>query len=191
MPDDTGGPAFREGPEHGGADGEFEQSDELAAVVFDDAFVHAAAVHEPTADERIAAAVEARMRERPPAGDRLLGDIGFAAPPDGPHAGHHGAAGAHAGALGESCAACEAELRHGARTAARNHRMVAWVLAVVMGLGVLALAVSAVYRSTSTAPATQPVDRVPAGNGQVGPGAGARLEPPSQGSGGRRGTVAP
>lgn len=57
MPDDLGGQPFPNGEEpeyrhHGAAD------DEFASVVFDEDFVRAAAVHEPTAAERILAAAQ-------------------------------------------------------------------------------------------------------------------------------------
>lgn len=57
MPDDVGGQPFPNGEEpeyrhHGAAD------DEFASVVFDEDFVRSAAVHEPTAVERILAAAQ-------------------------------------------------------------------------------------------------------------------------------------
>ncbi|MFC4493249.1 hypothetical protein ACFPA8_03760 [Streptomyces ovatisporus] len=57
MPDDVGGQPFPNGEEpeyrhHGAAD------DEFASVVFDEDFVRSAAVHEPTAAERILAAAQ-------------------------------------------------------------------------------------------------------------------------------------
>ena len=57
MPDDVGGQPFPDGEEpddrhHGAAD------DEFASVVFDEDFVRAAEVHEPTAVERILAAAQ-------------------------------------------------------------------------------------------------------------------------------------
>ncbi|MDG4858398.1 hypothetical protein P8605_09575, partial [Streptomyces sp. T-3] len=59
VPDDVGGSPFPDGWEpdddhHGGADEEF------AAVVFDEDFVRAAPIHEPTAVERLLAAAQAR-----------------------------------------------------------------------------------------------------------------------------------
>ena len=67
MPDDVGGKPFPDGWEpdddRGGADEEF------ASVVFDEDFVRSAAVHEPTAVERLLAAAEARAEaEAEPAG---------------------------------------------------------------------------------------------------------------------------
>ncbi|PWS42147.1 hypothetical protein DKT74_23705, partial [Streptomyces sp. ZEA17I] len=60
MPDDVGGKPFPDGWEpdddRGGADKDF------ASVVFDEDFVRAAVVHEPTAVERLLAAAEARAQ---------------------------------------------------------------------------------------------------------------------------------
>ncbi|MEU6574017.1 hypothetical protein [Streptomyces sp. NPDC046805] len=152
MPEDVGGTPFPDGWEpdddhdHGVSDEEF------ASVVFDEAFVRAAAVHEPTAVERLLAAAQARAeaheaeaRRAHARGERY--DDGY--DPDGhdirhdrpfdylddsddPHAseGRHGASGAYG--------------RH-----VRWHRPVAWVLALVMGVGMVALAFAAVYRSAS------------------------------------------
>jgi hypothetical protein len=171
MPDDAGGPARPDGADHG------ESKEELDAPVFDDAFVNAACVHEPTADERIAEAVEARMREEPP-GTRLLNGPGFSGPEIEP-AEHpvelydtfgvpHGAD-SYPDADACSDAGADSELgfdsrRAASRQPARGHRMVAWVLAVIMGIGVLAMAVTAVYRSTVSAPASGPIEP-----GRVGP----------------------
>ncbi|MEV8108097.1 hypothetical protein AB0Q97_38395, partial [Streptomyces sp. NPDC088135] len=58
MPDDVGGRPFPDGWEpdddRGGADEDF------ASVVFDEDFVRAAEIHEPTAVERLLAAAQAR-----------------------------------------------------------------------------------------------------------------------------------
>lgn len=133
--------------------------EEFASVVFDEAFVRAATVHEPTAVERLLAAAQARAEaseaearrahatgelydegHRPGGrrfrgGDRDLGDHddrddrddhdGFDGldDPDG----RHGLFGSYGGKL-------------------RWHRPVAWLLAVVMGVGMVALAFAAVYR---------------------------------------------
>ena len=91
VPEDVGGTPFPDGWEpdddrdRGGADEEF------ASVVFDEDFVRAAAVHEPTAVERLLAAAQARAeaseaearraRTRGARGDDELYDDGFG--PDG------------------------------------------------------------------------------------------------------------
>ncbi|MEU5216006.1 hypothetical protein AB0G79_07380 [Streptomyces sp. NPDC020807] len=144
MPDDVGGRPFQDGdPEdsvdRGGA------AEDHAPVVFDEAFVQAATVHEPTAVERLLAAAQARAEAeaaRARAGGGSVDDdpyedghdpVGLTYEPDdigdddSPY-------GRHGGALRPY------------RGSARWHRPVAWVLALVMGVGMVALAFSAVYR---------------------------------------------
>ncbi|WP_351227522.1 hypothetical protein [Streptomyces sp. NPDC002133] len=159
MPDDVGGRPFPDGWEpdddRGGADEEF------ASVVFDEDFVRAAAVHEPSAVERLLAAAQARAEAEAararagagPADDELYDDYG------------------PAGAYGRAYDECDPDDRagryldpypHGGslrpyRGAARWHRPVAWVLALVMGIGMVALAFTAVYRGASA----NRQDRVP------------------------------
>ncbi|MFJ4961180.1 hypothetical protein ACIP6P_01755 [Streptomyces sp. NPDC088729] len=155
MPDDVGGKPFADGWEpdddRGGADEDF------ASVVFDEDFVRAATFHEPTAVERLLAAAEARAeadartrRSRRPADDDPCGEP---APYGGSRAyrdpldldydpGHGdedgpGPYGRHGGTLRPY------------RGAARWHRPIAWLLAVVMGVGMVALAFTAVYRGAS------------------------------------------
>ncbi|KPI17816.1 hypothetical protein OK074_8095 [Actinobacteria bacterium OK074] len=165
VPEDVGGtPPFPDGwepdddHEHGGLD------DEFATVVFDDAFVKAAVVHEPTAVERLLAAAQARaeaqeaearrarLRAR---GDDERYEDGFA--PDGGDPRHdrdlddlddaeilddrYGRPGTYGRyrRLGRPYA-----------KAARWHRPVAWMLALVMGVGMVALAFSAVYRGANS-----------------------------------------
>ncbi|MFI6860716.1 hypothetical protein ACIBKZ_12530 [Streptomyces sp. NPDC050421] len=170
MPDDVGGRPFPNGWEpdddRGGADEDF------ASVVFDEDFVRAAEFHEPTAVERLLAAAEARaeadgFRTRAGGGplDDDLYDDGY-----GPGGGSGygdplgadddyrigGPYGRHGGALRPY------------RGAARWHRPVAWLLALLMGVGMIALAFSAVFRNTSAdrqdqvpPPATSGVDSAP------------------------------
>lgn len=174
MPDDVGGRPFPNGWEpdddRGGADEDF------ASVVFDEDFVRAAEFHEPTAVERLLAAAEARaeadaFRSRAgggPLDDDLYGD-GY---------GPGGAYGRGSGYEDELDADDDYRLgspygRHGGalrpyRGAARWHRPVAWVLALLMGVGMIALAFSAVFRDTSgdrqdqvPPPATSGVDSAP------------------------------
>ncbi|MFG2311147.1 hypothetical protein ACGFS9_21120 [Streptomyces sp. NPDC048566] len=156
MPEDVGGTPFPDGWEpdddrdRGGADEEF------ASVVFDEDFVRAARVHEPTAVERLLAAAQARAESEAEArraharGSRAddyedgfgpdgHGDLG----PDPDEFddpdladGRHGGAGAYGRLRGKHT---------------RWHRPVAWVLALVMGVGMVALAFTAVYRGASGA----------------------------------------
>ncbi|MET7761669.1 hypothetical protein [Streptomyces sp. NPDC005336] len=184
MPDDVGGKPFPDGDEpddrsHG------EANDEFATVVFDEEFVRAAAIHEPTAIERMLAAAEARAeaeasRRRTaavPPEDELFedgygpeGDADFGYDPDddtdpdgrfGPGRDPDGVYGPYGryGSAGRPY-----------RGHARWHRPVAWLLAVLMGIGVVALAFTAVYRGASgnrqepaPPPATTGVDGTPAG----------------------------
>ncbi|MFE1268287.1 hypothetical protein [Streptomyces sp. NPDC058758] len=146
MPDDVGGRPSPNGwepdDERGGADeGRWD-------VVLDEEFVRAAAVHEPTAVERLLAAAQARAeaesaraRALRAAGDDDLYDegrdpVGLTYEPDdvGDDASPYGR---HGGALRPY------------RGSARWHRPVAWLLALLMGIGMVALAFSAVYRGAA------------------------------------------
>jgi len=140
--------------DRGGADEEF------ASVAFDEAFVRAAAFHEPTAVERLLAAAQARAEAaeaearrahfRGARGDDERYEDGFG--PDGPgDFGHdpdlddlddteflerrYGTPGIYGRAYGKHT---------------RWQRPVAWVLALVMGIGMVALAFAAVYRGASS-----------------------------------------
>ncbi|MFI1012921.1 hypothetical protein [Streptomyces sp. NPDC020965] len=196
MPDDVGGRPFPDGWEpdddRGGADEDF------APVVFDEDFVRAAEIHEPTAVERLLAAAQARAeaeaaRAGPPLGihdDDPYGDDGYRY-----GRGHHdddalfdddSPYGRHGGALRPY------------RSSARWHRPVAWVLALLMGIGMVALAFTAVYRGAAgnrqdqiPAPtATTGVDATPSTGSLTdptgtitrrvgGPSASAEYSPPS------------
>ncbi|MFH8471831.1 hypothetical protein [Streptomyces sp. NPDC018000] len=174
MPDDVGGRPFPEGWEpdddRGGADEDF------ASAVFDEDFVRAAEIHEPTAVERLLAAAEARAEA-----EASRARSGGGPPDDELHDEGRGPRGAYGRG-----SACSDPLdpeddaygsgpygRHGGvlrpyRGAARWHRPVAWLLAVLMGIGMVALAFSAVYRNTSgnrqdpaPPPATTGVDSSP------------------------------
>ncbi|URM91420.1 hypothetical protein LUW75_17200 [Streptomyces sp. MRC013] len=147
MPDDVGGRPFPDGREpdddRGGAD------EELASVVFDEDFVRAAEIHEPTAVERLLAAAQARAdadaaRARggaPPDGDPHVPGLrtGHDGHGDDPHEpyGLHDPYGPYGGALRPY------------RPGARWCRPIAWLVALVMGLGMVALAFTAVYRGSS------------------------------------------
>ncbi|MEU9097563.1 hypothetical protein [Streptomyces sp. NPDC048361] len=169
MPDDAGGGPFPDGWEpdddRGGAD------DEFASVVFDEDFVRAAAIHEPTAVERLLAAAQARADA-----EAARARAGGGAPDDDPYDDGYGAyrPGRDADDLGGPGLSGGAEAgpygRFGGvlrpyRGSARWHRPIAWLMAVIMGIGMVALAFSAVYRGASSdhedkapPPATSNVD---------------------------------
>ncbi|MBW5481363.1 SCO2584 family spore wall biosynthesis protein [Streptomyces bambusae] len=156
MPDDVGGKPFPDDGEpdddRGGADQDF------ASVVFDEDFVRSAEIHEPSAAERQRAAEAARAVAHGHDGYEGFEphDIrGYAYGPDGspygygpdgyPYGGYgegygYGPYGAYGGALRPY------------RGRSRWLRPVAWVLAVVMGIGMVALAFTAVYRGASNDP---------------------------------------
>ncbi|EHM29584.1 MULTISPECIES: hypothetical protein [Streptomyces] len=155
MPDDVGGKPFPDGWEpdddRGGADEDF------ASVVFDEDFVRSAPVHEPTAVERLLAAAEARAeadaartrrsrRDDDDAYDPYGGPRDYRDPQDLDYDPRHGTRdddfapgpyGRHGGSLRPY------------RNSARWHRPVAWLLALVMGIGMVSLAFTAVYRGAS------------------------------------------
>ncbi|MFJ6440016.1 hypothetical protein [Streptomyces sp. NPDC091649] len=173
MPDDVGGEPFPDGREpdddRGGADEDF------ASVVFDEEFVRSAPVHEPTAVERLLAAAEARAeadaaraRRRSRHTDDEYGPYGrsrgYHDPQDLDYDPDHGV-------RGDDDHAPAPYGRHGGslrpyRNSARWHRPVAWLLALVMGVGMVSLAFTAVYRGASNnrqdqvpPPATSGVDK--------------------------------
>ncbi|MFJ2953938.1 hypothetical protein [Streptomyces sp. NPDC087270] len=120
--------------------------DEFASVVLDEEFVRSALFHEPTARERMLAVAE-----------------GPALPPSRP--GRHRSRGATVPELEDDSVLESDELYaagHPYRAGnTRWHRPVAWALAVVMGIGVVALTFAAVYRGagggrTTTPPPTHP-----------------------------------
>ncbi|MDO0927750.1 hypothetical protein QQY24_20915 [Streptomyces sp. TG1A-8] len=172
VPEDVGGTPFPDGREPDDDHDHGVPDDEFASVVLDEAFVRAAVVHEPTAVERLLAAARARAeaseaeaRRARPGGDPCNGVRG----PDGAGPDHdpddddpddprffgdrHPFFGPRGGQV-------------------RWHRPVAWLLALVMGIGMLALAFAAVYRSGS--PGTR--DRVPAPT-STGPEQGGAADP--------------
>ncbi|MET8635189.1 hypothetical protein [Streptomyces sp. NPDC004680] len=192
VPEDVGGTPSGDGREpdddrdRGGMDEEF------ASVVFDEAFVRAAVVHEPTAVERLLAAAQARAdaqeaegrraHARGARGDDDRYEEGFD-PDDGGEfgpgrdldglddpeilEGRYGAPGAYVGG-------------------ARWHRPVAWLLALVMGIGMVALAFTAVYRGASSSrqeqvppPATTGLEQGRETGAGTGPSASADYSPPA------------
>lgn len=159
-----GGRPFQDGwdPEdpvdRGGAEEDF------ASVVFDEDFVRAAEIHEPTAVERLLAAAQARAEAeaaRARAGkahpDDDLHDEGYGSEYGAREPGHDGAYGPLDAddAYGWYDDGTGPYGRHGGalrpyRGHARWHRPVAWMLALLMGIGMVALAFSAVYRSAAS-----------------------------------------
>lgn len=147
MPEDVGGTPFPDGWEpdddhdHGVSDEEF------ASVVFDEAFVQAATVHEPTAVERLLAAAQARAeasdaeaRRAHARGERYDDAYG----PEGTEFGQD----PEDDELEDTYVLGDRRFG-GYGKQVRWHRPVAWVLAVVMGIGMVALAFAAVYRGGS------------------------------------------
>ncbi|MFF4979577.1 hypothetical protein ACFY3O_05835 [Streptomyces sp. NPDC001046] len=150
VPEDVGGTPFADGREPNDDHDRGVSDEEFASVVFDEAFVRAAVVHEPTAVERLLAAAQARAeaseaeaRRAHARGERH--DEGFGADARGAYGrdpdlddfddpdvldDHHRYPGSYARQV-------------------RWHRPVAWVLALVMGVGMVALAFTAVYRGAS------------------------------------------
>ncbi|MGW8976692.1 SCO2584 family spore wall biosynthesis protein [Streptomyces platensis] len=163
MPDDVGGKPFPDGEEpdehHHGSHGKADE--EFASVVFDEEFVRSARIHEPSAVERMLAAAEARAeaeaarsgpgfgpegddpdgrgRRRSREADDYEGYADYGEYGDGEYGDYppHDPYGPYGGALRPY------------RSSTRWHRPVAWVLAVVMGIGLVALAFSAVYRGSA------------------------------------------
>lgn len=165
VPEDVEGTPFQDGREPENDRDRGSADEEFASVVFDEDFVRSAVIHEPSAVERLLAAAEARAeaqrrhrRTRGYDGEPIVGDPGHdrrGYDPYGDGCDHdrydreaYGDDG-----TGDSCAACVAELMEdrAARPArGRWHRPVAWLLAVVMGIGMVALAFTAVYRGSSS-----------------------------------------
>ncbi len=161
MPEDVGGTPFPDGSEpdddhHGSADEEF------AAVVFDEDFVRSAPVHEPTAVERLLAAAEARAEAseaeaRRARTRRARSDDDFYDDPYDPD-GSRGHDQEYDDDLYDPDLLEDGYGRRPYGAPARWHRPVAWLLALVMGVGMVALAFTAVYRGASSGRH----DRVPA-----------------------------
>jgi hypothetical protein len=145
VSEEVGGSPFPDGEDHGGADEEF------AAVVFDEAFIRAAAIHEPTAKERMLAAARARAetdaaRMRVGAADDE-GDDGRIY--DGYRARRHGYPEDDDDDEGYAWILASYRRRRPYGGYSRWHRAVAWLLALVMGVGVVALTFAAVYRGAA------------------------------------------
>ncbi|KOG18788.1 hypothetical protein [Streptomyces viridochromogenes] len=151
MPEDVGGTPFPDGWEPDDDHDRGVSDEEFASVVFDEAFVRAAVVHEPTAVERLLAAAQARAEASEAEARRAHGrgeryDEAYG--PEGR------AAFGHDPELDDLDDSDILEDRYGAPGTygkqVRWHRPVAWMLALVMGIGMVALAFTAVYRGASS-----------------------------------------
>ncbi len=215
MPDDVGGKPFPDGDEpddhhhhhHGAAElgptsPSAGEGDAFASVVFDEDFVRSAEAHEPSAVERMLAAAQARAEAEATRGGRRgardddpydegYGPHGeFGHDPDDPrHDGRYGY-----GHTGDDLDADEEFGPYGeygdAGRPYRGHahwqRPVAWVLAVLMGIGVVAMAFTAVYRGASGGgnrqypsppPASSEVDGAPGAPGDDSEASFSETEP--------------
>ncbi|MFF0157737.1 hypothetical protein ACFYRY_09405 [Streptomyces sp. NPDC005263] len=152
VPEDVGGSPFPDGWEPDDDHDRGVSDEEFASVVFDEAFVRAAVVHEPTAVERLLAAAQARAEASEAEARRAaLGrgeryEDGFG--PDDPSGFGHDPD------LDDLDDSDILEGRYGTSGTygkqVRWHRPIAWLLAIVMGIGMVALAFAAVYRSASS-----------------------------------------
>lgn len=172
MPDDVGGKPFPDDGEpdddRGGADKDF------ASVVFDEDFVRNAEIREPSAAERQRAADRARAEAEAARAAAVAagwtGDEDYDGYGYGHLDGHHPDDSGWESGQGFGCAEGPYGAYGGSLRPYRGRspwlRPVAWVLAFVMGLGMIALAFSAVYRSAASdsepapAPASTPMGEV-------------------------------
>ncbi|MEU6550049.1 hypothetical protein ABZ915_07115 [Streptomyces sp. NPDC046915] len=183
VPEDVGGTPFPDGWEPDDDHDHGVSDDEFASVVFDEAFVQAAVVHEPTAVERLLAAAQARAeaseaeaRRAHARGERY--DERYS--PDGTDLGHD----PDLDDLDDPDVLAD---RYGAPgpygKQVRWHRPVAWLLALVMGVGMVALAFAAVYRDSSSGGRDQVPSHAPTGLEQgtaAAPTASAEFSQPAQ-----------
>ncbi|MFB7594786.1 hypothetical protein [Streptomyces sp. NPDC056160] len=150
VPEDVGGTPFPDGWEPDDDHDRGVSDEEFASVVFDEAFVRAAVIHEPTAVERLLAAAQARAEASEAEARRAR--LRAERYDDGFGAGRHGFGAGHE--LDDLDDPDVLEHRYGGPGAfgrqVRWHRPVAWVLALVMGIGMVALAFAAVYRGGSS-----------------------------------------
>ncbi|MFE2287051.1 hypothetical protein ACFXDJ_23140 [Streptomyces sp. NPDC059443] len=172
MPDDVGGKPFPDDGEpdedRGGADKDF------ASVVFDEDFVRNAEIREPSAAERQRAADRARAEAAEAAraafaggwtGDEDHDGYGYGHT-DGYHSDESGWEQGHGYGYADGPYGAYGGSLRPYRGRSPWLRPVAWVLAFVMGLGMVALAFSAVYRSAAAgtdpapAPASTPMGEV-------------------------------
>jgi hypothetical protein len=197
VPEDVGGTPFADGQEPDDDRDRGAMDEEFASAVFDEAWIRAAVVHEPTAVERLLAAAQARAdaqeaearraRGRAARGDDEGYDDGFGSDDGFGHGldpddlddlddrdvleGRYSTTGPFGRAYGKG---------------ARWHRPVAWMLALVMGIGMVALAFTAVYRGGSSGRQDQLPSPAPTGleQGQeasagTGPSTSAEYSPPA------------
>ena len=144
-----GGRPFPDGEDHGGAD------DEFASVVLDESFVRAASFHEASARDRALAAARARA-----AAEAARALVGADEPDDFP-------SGVGAGPYDDTdLGLYGGEHRRGYGAHTRWHRTVAWLLALIMGLGVVALTFAAVYRGAGGA-SRHPAPAPPPATGRI------------------------
>ncbi|MFG3264707.1 hypothetical protein ACH4NG_08005 [Streptomyces bobili] len=185
VPEDVGGTPFPDGWEPDDDHDRGVSDEEFASVVFDEAFIQAAPVHEPTAVERLLAAAQARAEAseaeaRRARYDDLYGPGAFGHDPDYEDLDDS-----------DDCDDPDDPDTWGRRNGrfgpygkqVRWHRPVAWMLAVVMGVGMVVLAFAAVYRG---APSSGNRDQFPSptstgleqGAGQLPSGSTDQSRPP-------------
>ncbi|WP_443047386.1 SCO2584 family spore wall biosynthesis protein [Streptomyces sp. KMM 9044] len=178
MPEDVGGTPFSDGGEPDDDHDRGVPDEEFDSVVFDEAFIGAALVHEPTAVERLLAAARARAeaseaeahRTRPKTERYDDGYHGY-----GGRGRYDRRRGDGFEDLDDDTGTPEDDYGITGRPYGRPvrwHRPVAWVLALVMGIGMVALAFSAVYRGSSADNRQDPVPP-PASTGLEQGGRGA------------------
>ncbi|MFI5566627.1 hypothetical protein ACIA6T_04465 [Streptomyces sp. NPDC051740] len=181
VPEDVGGTPFPDGWEPDDDHDRGVSDEEFASVVFDEAFVRAAEVHEPTAVERLLAAAQARAEasEAEAHRARTRGER---------YDGYGGHRGGGYDDPDDDLDVLEDDYGspgpYGRQV--RWHRPVAWVLALVMGIGMVALAFSAVYRGASGSrqdpappPATTGVEQGGAAAHSAAPSASADYSQPT------------
>ncbi|MGC0332043.1 hypothetical protein RKD23_005033 [Streptomyces sp. SAI-170] len=158
VPEDVGGTPFPDGWEPDDDHDRGVSDEEFASVVFDEAFVRAAEVHEPTAVERLLAAAQARAEaSEAEAARRAHGGSDHYGDGHGPDGRPHRTGFGHDPDLDDLDDPDILEGRYGFAGPygrygryGRWHRPVAWVLALVMGVGMVVLAFAAVYRGASS-----------------------------------------
>ncbi|MFJ7332409.1 hypothetical protein ACIQU3_07365 [Streptomyces sp. NPDC101110] len=182
VPEDVGGTPSPDGREPDDDQDRGVSDEEFASVVFDEAFVRAAVVHEPSAVERLLAAAQARAeaseaeaRRAHTSGERY--DEGYGPDRRGVHGPDPG--------LDELDDPDLFEDHYGAGPYSKQvrwHRPVAWLLALVMGIGMVALAFTAVYRGASgnrEEPAPPPASTGLEQGSGAAPSASAEYSPPA------------
>lgn len=178
VPEDVGGTPFPDGWDPDDDHDRGVSDEEFASVVFDESFVRAAVVHEPTAVERLLAAARARAEASEAEARRAARGRGE------PHSDSDGDSDGRRSRFGHDREFDDpddfddaddpdaAEGRYGAPAGygkrVRWHRPVAWLLALVMGIGMVALAFAAVYRGGSSGRQDQVPAPASTGLGQGG-----------------------